>query len=120
VTVAICIRCGEKKFGAWVGCPACGFEPESGIDKAKSVLASDHYFSPQYLEGAAEQLRQGRPLVFLEEQVTSLARGIERQDYFFMNFDFESGTIRCMRCGMSFQPDGEKEDVICPLCYKEP
>lgn len=110
MTLAICIRCGEVKFGAWVRCRACGFQPEGGIDKAKSLLASDHYFSRDYLEGAADGLRQGRPLAFQDEQVTSVARDIERQEYFVLNFDFESGSIACMRCGRPFEADREKED----------
>jgi hypothetical protein len=27
MTAALCLACGEMKFGAWVDCPSCGFEP---------------------------------------------------------------------------------------------
>jgi DNA-directed RNA polymerase subunit RPC12/RpoP len=119
VTIAVCIRCGEMKFGAWLACPNCGFQPESGVEKAKSILASDHYFTPEYLEGAAEQIKKGTPPVFSDEQVTSLARDIEKQDYFLINFDPDSGTIKCMKCGRPFLADSEMEAVLCLTCSRD-
>jgi hypothetical protein len=92
VTVATCVQCGEFKFGAWLPCRVCGFQPSTPAEKAKSLLASDHYFSPEYLGRAGEQLRTGHPLLFSEAQVKSLAKGIEKQYYFYLNFQIETGT----------------------------
>jgi DNA-directed RNA polymerase subunit RPC12/RpoP len=107
------------KWGAWVRCRACGFEPSTSTDQAKSLLASDHYFSVEYLERAAEQFKEGRPLVFLDEQVSLVAKDIERRQYFLLNFNPEDHFIPCMKCGKRFAADDEKEEVLCPACSLE-
>ena len=104
------------KWGAWVRCRACGFEPSTSTDQAKSLLASDHYFSVEYLERAAEQFKEGRPLVFLDEQVNLVAKDIERRQYFLLNFNPEDHCIPCMKCGKRFTANDEKEEVLCRDC----
>lgn len=104
------------KFGAWVECKACGFEPKSSIDQAKSLIATDHYFPREYLKGAASRLKRGHPLIFSDEQIKTLALDIEKSDYFALNFDFESGTIPCAKCGETFHANPESEDVFCSAC----
>jgi hypothetical protein len=104
------------KFGAWRGCKTCGYEPKTSIDRAKSLIASDHYFSHEYLEGAASGLKQGRPLIFSDEQIKTLTSSIEKQDYFALHFDFENGTIPCVKCRETFRPNPETEDIVCPIC----
>ena len=118
MTIAICIRCGETKFGAWTRCEACGFEPASTTDLAKSLVATDHYFSVDYLHRAAEGLKRGRPLVFSGEQIAECAAQIEAQMYFLDNFDFDAGTIKCVKCGRVFSPDIDTEEVECPDCLR--
>lgn len=107
------------KWGAWVRCRACGFEPSTSTEQAKSLLTSDHYFPVEYLQRAAEQFQAGRPLVFLEEQVNLVAKDIERQQYFLLNFNPEDQCIACMECGNIFSTDDEKEAVLCPKCARE-
>ena len=116
MTVAVCIRCGAMKFGAWTECKTCGYEPKTCIDRAKSLIAADHYFPHEYLKGAASRLRQGYPLIFSDEQIKTIAFDIEKQDYFTLHFDFENGTIPCVKCGESFRPNPETENVVCPAC----
>lgn len=116
MTVAICIHCGAMKWGAWGRCSACGFLPSTSIERAKSLLATDHYFSIEYLQEAGRQMKDGRPLVFLESQVEQVAKGIEKQSYFLLNFTEKDQTIPCMKCGKRFATDDEKEEVLCPSC----
>jgi len=116
MTVAVCIRCGAMKFGAWTEGKTCGYEPKTCIDRAKSLIAADHYFPHEYLKGAASRLRQGYPLIFSDEQIKTIAFDIEKQDYFTLHFDFENGTIPCIKCGETFRPNPETEDVVCPAC----
>jgi len=118
VTIAICIRCGETKFGAWTRCEACGFEPASTTDLAKSLVATDHYFSVDYLHHAAEGLKRGRPLVFSDKQIAEGAAQIEAQMYFLDNFDSDAGTIKCVKCGRVFSTDIDTEEVECPDCLR--
>ena len=80
---------------------------------------SDHYFSMEYLKRAGQQMRDGRPLVFLEEQVNLVAKDIEKQQYFLLNFSLENQSIPCMKCGKRFPTDEEKETVLCPKCTLE-
>jgi predicted Zn-ribbon and HTH transcriptional regulator len=104
------------KCGAWVRCESCGFTPSTSTEQAKSLIATDHYFPLDFLHGAAQRIKEGRPLGFPEDQVSLLAKDIERQQYFLLNFDPVSGCVPCMKCGRSFAADDEKEQLLCPEC----
>lgn len=56
MTLAICLRCGEKKFGALNDCPLCG-TPPSG-DSELDILFSDHRMSPEDLDHFARVIRR--------------------------------------------------------------
>ena len=43
MTKAVCMNCGQLKFGAYVQCKACEFQPETLFDLTMSELYSDHY-----------------------------------------------------------------------------
>ena len=58
MTIAICIDCGVEKKGALTPCSICGYKPETKIDKAKSMLLSDHYLSQIELKMVSEQIRE--------------------------------------------------------------
>ena len=61
MTVAVCVRCGIIKFGAFNPCDSCGFCPRTEIDAAYSIALTDHYFARSVLEEISESMRGGRP-----------------------------------------------------------
>ncbi|MGP0067203.1 MAG: hypothetical protein ACLQGP_26860 [Isosphaeraceae bacterium] len=76
MTVAVCIRCGRMKVGAFTQCPACGFIPEQAEDMARSVMLSDQASDRPALEDAGEKLQAGMPLEFDEAAVREWAKAI--------------------------------------------
>jgi hypothetical protein len=53
------MNCGGEKFGALTSCQKCAFIPRDVIDRAKSVVLSDHHFQGDELDQFAEQIRLG-------------------------------------------------------------
>jgi hypothetical protein len=64
LTIAICAKCGVTKFGAFNPCDQCGYEPPSTLEKAKSILLSDHHHTKAELEMIGEAIRSGRPVAY--------------------------------------------------------
>ncbi len=77
MTVAVCIRCGARKHGAWTSCPACGFLPEDEVDLAKSVQLTDHYLGQSDLDGIGERIKSGEPVGYDQAHLTSLIDSIK-------------------------------------------
>ena len=69
MTVAVCLKCGTMKRGAWTWCPI----PADPEDKAKHVMTSDHYFSKADLEGISKRIQSGQPVHFDQRQVEQFA-----------------------------------------------
>src|SRR5438552_13423691 len=69
MTVAVCLKCGAMKHGAWTRCRKCGHTPEDLEDKAKHVMTSDHYFSQADLERISTRVQSGQLLHFDPKQV---------------------------------------------------
>jgi hypothetical protein len=67
VTVAVCLKCGAFKHGAWTPCPACDYCPDDDESYTKHLLVSDHYLSRDKLEEASRFVRSGAPLDFPPE-----------------------------------------------------
>ena len=64
MTVAVCVKCGQMKFGALTGCPACDFVPGTDPDDDDdlySMVLTDHYFSAEVLEQISSGMRAGAP-----------------------------------------------------------
>jgi len=59
MTFAICFKCGESKFGAFVQCQACGGSPKSEIELARSLIMTDHHLDGEMLRLMASMIRQG-------------------------------------------------------------
>jgi len=53
MTKAICMNCGERKFGAFVDCPKCEFRPRTLFDLTMSEMYSDHHVSEEQLKDLA-------------------------------------------------------------------
>jgi hypothetical protein len=77
MTLAICWKCGSQKVGALTLCAGCAAVPVEPVDKAVSVLLSDHYQTEAELVALAEAIRRGEPPRFDEadlERVLSVVR----------------------------------------------
>ena len=81
MTLAICLKCGAQKQGAWTRCEACHFEPSSSEEKAKSIALSDHNQSPDELQLTSERIQAGQPLLFDDDGLQRLAMQIELSDH---------------------------------------
>jgi len=77
VTVAVCIRCGARKIGAFTSCPGCGFAPVEGGDQAKSLILSDHHLPEDQLDEIAARIQGGLPVTYPEDTVQQLTEELE-------------------------------------------
>jgi hypothetical protein len=85
VTIAICIKCGECKFGAFFNCEHCGQSPASAKELAISILLSDHYYPIKELEEiGAEIAKTGNLPIFAERQQAKMISTIEKNPYLDM------------------------------------
>ena len=62
MTIAICFACGEFKVGAFTLCPACGAEPGTDENQARSLAFTDHYLPPEGLEQVRQCVVAGAPV----------------------------------------------------------
>lgn len=106
--------CGAQKFGAFVPCGECGFEPTELADKAKSLGLSDHHFPPAELDKFSRALKDGVGVPFDSISLAVLAWPIAEENYYWEHLDDSTGALRCMRCGVEFRPD--TDEAFCTLC----
>lgn len=67
MTIAICYKCGEFKFGAFSPCPKCSALPKSEEDHALSLMLTDHYLDQPTLETMGTEIKRGnRPRLDME------------------------------------------------------
>jgi hypothetical protein len=64
MTVAVCLKCGAIKHGAFTPCLECGHEPDDHEDLIKHLLVTDHYLSRQQIEAVSKHIREGKPVSF--------------------------------------------------------
>ena len=62
MTVAICIKCGSFKFGAFCTCEICSAHPETEDELALSLIMTDHFHSRQALEHFGKSIASGSEL----------------------------------------------------------
>jgi hypothetical protein len=67
MTIAVCLKCGEFKRGAWTPCIKCGYTPDDDESYTKHLLVSDHNLSREDLEGVASRVKSGEPIEFPPE-----------------------------------------------------
>jgi hypothetical protein len=76
LTLAICQRCGQSKFGAYPPCPDCAFAPQEPADLARAVFLTDHYHSHEELERFANQIKARESVAyderFIADEIESL------------------------------------------------
>jgi hypothetical protein len=75
MTIAVCVGCGAKKFGAWTSCGACGLIPQTENDVAYSLALTDHYFTVDVLDRISADMQGGlpRPSLPPEQEAAFLA-----------------------------------------------
>lgn len=62
MTMAVCFRCGETKFGAFCPCPRCHAMPQNEEDLALSMAMTDHYFNLPTLKLMGAKIRSGKAI----------------------------------------------------------
>lgn len=66
MTVAICIRCGTIKIGAFSTCEQCGYTPDYENDPEEQklcLLLTDHFHSVEKLEEIGKAIAEGAKIV---------------------------------------------------------
>jgi hypothetical protein len=56
VTIALCMKCGETKWGAWCECEKCGTKPDVG--SRLELIFTDHNYAPDTLEQLGSVLKE--------------------------------------------------------------
>ncbi len=84
MTVAVCVRCGAFKHGAWSACSSCSYDPTGdGLEvEAQSLWLTDHHRTLAQLQEDSERIKQKLAPAFDEsfiEQATSAARAEGRR-----------------------------------------
>lgn len=113
MTVAVCIKCGAFKWGAFNPCETCGAKPNGPDEMALSMAISDHHFDKPSLERIAAEIRAGRPVpidpAFVESLKDALASPTGQR---------MMGMFQAARGGAT-QGSGKSEGsriVDCPAC----
>ena len=110
MTVAICLECGEAKFGAFSPCSRCGFAPKSSTEEAKNILLSDHHHTRAELDALSETIRSGHPVVY-----DPVALAVQERTLQYLAADPDA--LQCKLCGNDV--DGF-EDTLCAKCLQKP
>src|SRR5262245_35907353 len=83
MTMAVCFKCGDIKFGAFVPCPKCAGMPQTEDELALSLAMTDHYFDMPTLEQMGASVREGKPPHLGPEthaQLIEMIRGMGLQE----------------------------------------
>lgn len=62
MTVAVCFRCGEMKYGALNPCEKCGEKPQAENDFVVSLALTDHYLNATVLQEASVKIKKGEQI----------------------------------------------------------
>ena len=65
MTLAICVKCGSFKHGAFNTCRECSYCPitddHTDVDLAYSLAFTDHYFTKERLQQISASMKSGLP-----------------------------------------------------------
>lgn len=68
MTLAVCVRCGNSKVGAFTPCTGCGLDPAAhGTERelqARSLLLTERYLPGGELEEMGRKIRKGEPVSY--------------------------------------------------------
>ena len=74
MTMAVCLKCGEIKLGAFTPCPACKFAPESSADKSKAMLLTDHLMNQERLKQVSQGIKDGKELIYQPDELEKIEK----------------------------------------------
>ena len=80
--VAICVRCGAQKIGAFSPCAGCRYDPATETDRriqAKTLWLSDQHLKPAALATIARQIKAGEAVAFEEQALDGLVLQLRTQ-----------------------------------------
>ncbi len=69
MTVAVCLKCGAIKHGAFTPCSACRYTPDDDESLTKHLLVTDHYLSREELNAISARIKAGETITFDEESL---------------------------------------------------
>jgi hypothetical protein len=78
MTMAICVRCGDEKRGAFVPCPGCGRRPRTDDELALALALTDHHQDPGTLQRIGAAVKSGAP-IRLDPETRDRMVGVIRQ-----------------------------------------
>jgi hypothetical protein len=61
MTIAVCVKCGSMKFGAYTRCQACNQYPETDDERLYSLVFTDHYLTVEKLKEISQSMLDGAP-----------------------------------------------------------
>jgi hypothetical protein len=79
MTIAICIKCGAEKFGAFSPCE-CGFTPTSKAEMAESMFLSDHNYTHSELRVIGNAIKSGEVITVDPVVIAEMARSIDEEE----------------------------------------
>lgn len=108
MTIAVCIYCGEKKFGALNPCDSCGKIPSGMEDIARSMMLTDHYMSVESLEKAQRAVKQQYPWY----DIPNIKAKIEsfKRDCFTETGEYDTAKIMAACRANTAEPDSGEAD----------
>lgn len=77
MTKAVCVFCGDMKFGAFNACKACSRRPTADDDVILSLAMTDHYFSDSDLSNMGCNIKLGKPPKLDEETRKNLQKTLD-------------------------------------------
>jgi hypothetical protein len=80
MTVAVCLKCGTMKCGAFTPCSECGFDPETDEERAKHLMVTDWYFAEEDLKGIAEKIQAGEEVTFDPQSLASFIAYVKGEE----------------------------------------
>jgi hypothetical protein len=63
MTKAVCMNCGQLKFGAYCDCPQCGFIPKTLFDLTMSEMYSDNYVDENGLQKLSTDVKHNQEVL---------------------------------------------------------
>ncbi|MFP2903617.1 hypothetical protein ACLESD_00790 [Pyxidicoccus sp. 3LFB2] len=83
MTLAVCVRCGESKVGAFTPCARCKLDPAAhGTDRelqAKSLFLTDRFLPGGELEAIGRKIRSGEPVTYDAARLAELTEELKTQ-----------------------------------------
>jgi hypothetical protein len=61
MTIAVCVKCGSMKFGAYTLCKACNQYPQTDDERLYSLVFTDHYLTIEKLKEISQSMLGGAP-----------------------------------------------------------